>query len=321
MQSISRRGFVISTAAAAAAFGLDGPLEFIGSAFAQSNPALLDKGFFKFKIGDIEVTQVYDGIWNRELQDGFVKNATLADVQAALKAAGAPDKIVPIPFTITAVTIGGKTTLIDSGTGNQVVPTAGLLLQKNLAAAGIDAATIENVVVSHFHPDHIFGLMAKDTNAPLFPKATVHVSAAELAYWTGPSLPQAGQGLGNRVKATLGTWSNVQKIESDKEVVPGIRSIAAPGHTPGHTSYHVGSGSQQLIVQGDITNIPALFAKNPGWHAVFDTDGPLAEATRRKMLDRAIADKATITGYHYGMPGAGTIAKDGNGYVFSPVSV
>ncbi len=79
----------------------------------------------------------------------------------------------------------------------------------------------------------------------------------------------------------------------------------------------MGSGSQQLIIQGDITNIPALFVKNPGWHAVFDTDGALAEANRRKMLDRAIADKATITGYHYGMPGAGTIAKDGNGYVFT----
>ena len=116
------------------------------------------------------------------------------------------------------------------------------------------------------------------------------------------------------------TWKNVKPFEGDKEVVPGIRAIATPGHTPGHTSYHVGSGSQQLIIQGDITNIPALFVKNPGWHAVFDTDAALAEANRRKMFDRAIADKATITGYHYGMPGAGTIAKDGNGYVFTAIS-
>jgi glyoxylase-like metal-dependent hydrolase (beta-lactamase superfamily II) len=319
MQSISRRGFVISAAAAGAAFGLDGPLEFLGSALAQSNPSMLEKGFVKFKVGDIEVTQIYDGIWNRELQDGFVKNAPLAEVQAALAAAGAPEKIVPIPFTVTAVTMGGKTTLIDAGTGNQVQATAGLLVQKNLAAAGIDAASVENIVVSHFHPDHIFGLMAKDTNAPLFPKATIYVSAPELAYWTG-SLPQPAQGLGNRVKATLGTWSYVQKFEGDKEVLPGIRSIATPGHTPGHTSYHFASGGQQFIVLGDVTNIPALFAKNPGWHAVFDTDGALAESTRRKTMDRVIADKATITGYHYGMPGAGTIAKDGNGYVFKPIS-
>ena len=113
---------------------LDGPLEFIGSAFAQSNPALLEKGFVKFKVGDVEVTQIYDGIWNRELQDGFVKNAALADVQAALKAAGLAENIVPIPFTVTAVTIGGKTTLIDSGTGapGQVQPTAGLASCKKI---------------------------------------------------------------------------------------------------------------------------------------------------------------------------------------------
>jgi glyoxylase-like metal-dependent hydrolase (beta-lactamase superfamily II) len=281
MHSISRRGFVISAATAGAAFGLDGPLEFIGSAFGQSNPSLLEKGFVKFKVGDVEVTQIYDGIWNRELQDGFVKNAALADVQAALKAAGLAENIVPIPFTVTAVTVGGKTTLIDSGTGvpGQVQPSAGLAAAKNLAAAGIDAGKVENIVMSHFHPDHISGLMAKDTNAELFPNATIHVSAPELAWWTGPTVP----------------------------------------HTPGHTSYHVGSGSQQLIIQGDITNIPALFAKNPGWHGSFDTDGALAEANRRKMFDRAIADKATITGYHYGLPGAGTIAKDGNGYVFTAI--
>jgi glyoxylase-like metal-dependent hydrolase (beta-lactamase superfamily II) len=322
MQSVSRRGFVISATAAGAAFGLDGPLEFIGSAFGQSNPSLLDKGFFKFKVGDIEVTQIYDGIWNRELQDGFVKNAMLADVQDALKAAGLAPNIVPIPFTVTAVTIGGKTTLIDSGTGapGQVQPTAGLASAKNLAAAGIDTGKVENIVMSHFHPDHISGLMVKDTNAELFPKATIHVSAPELAWWTGSSVPQGAQGLATRIKATLGTWKNVKTFEGDKEVVAGIRSIATPGHTPGHTSYHVGSGSQQLIIQGDLTNIPALFVKNPGWHAVFDTDASMAEATRRKMLDRAIADKATITGYHYGLPGAGTIAKDGSGYVFTAIS-
>lgn len=321
MDNISRRGFVISAAAAGASFGLNGPLEFIGSAFAQSNPALLEKGFVKFKVGDVEVTQIYDGIWNRELQAGFVKNAALADVQGALKAAGLAENIVPIPFTVTAVTIGGKTTLIDSGTGapGQVQPTAGLAAAKNLAAAGIDAGKVESIVMSHFHPDHISGLMAKDSADQMFPNATIHVPAPELAWWTGSSVPQAGQGLANRIKATLGTWKNVKAFDGEPEVVPGIRAVSTPGHTPGHTSFHVGSGSQQLIIQGDLTNIPALFVRNPGWHAVFDTDAPLAEATRRRMFDRAIADKATITGYHYGLPGAGTIAKDGNGYVFTAI--
>ena len=105
MHNISRRNFVLSATAASAAFGLNGPLEFIGSAQAQSyaNAKLLDKGFHKFKSGDVEVTQIYDGIWNRTLEDGFVKNAPADQVKAALKGAGLADNIVPIPFTITVV--------------------------------------------------------------------------------------------------------------------------------------------------------------------------------------------------------------------------
>ena len=128
-------------------------------------------------------------------------------------------------------------------------------------------------------------------------------------------MPQPAQGISNRVKATFPTWKNVQQIEGDKEVVPGVRAIA----TPGHTSYLVGSGKQQFLVLGDVTNIPVLFVKNPGWHAVFDSDAALAETNRRKMMERAIADKLTVAGYHYSMPGAGTFKKDGNGYVFIPV--
>ena len=86
----------------------------------------------------------------------------------------------------------------------------------------------------------------------------------------------------------------MQQIDGDKEVVGGVRAIATPGHTPGHTSYLVGSGKQQLLVLGDVTNIPLLFVKNPGWHAVFDTDAVMAETNRRKMMDRAIADKLTV---------------------------
>lgn len=323
MQSISRRGFVISAATAGAVFGLNRPIEFVGSALAQkSDPALLEKGFFKFKVGDIEVTQIYDGIWNRELADGFVKNQKLEDVKGALKAAGLADNIVPITFTITVVNVGGKLTMFDSGTGvpGQVQPTAGLLASKNMAAAGIDPAKIENIIVTHFHPDHIFGLMEKDSTNQKFPNARIHVPAPELAFWTGESLPEAAKGLGNRIKSTLGTWSNVQKIEGEKEVVPGIRSVSTPGHTPGHTSYLVASGNQQFMALGDITNIPALFVKNPGWHAVFDSNATLAEENRRKMFDRAVADKLVVSGYHYGLPGAGTIQKDGSGYAFVPAS-
>jgi len=92
------------------------------------------------------------------------------------------------------------------------------------------------------------------------------------------------------------------------------------GHTPGHTSYLVSSGSAQLMVLGDVTNIPPINLHNPGWHVAFDQDAEVAEATRRSVFDRIVADQIVCAGYHWGMPGAGTIEKDGDGYVLKPVA-
>src|SRR5215467_4899828 len=319
MQSISRRAFVISAATAGAVFGLDGPLEFIGPAFAQKpDPKLMDKGVVKFKVGDIEVIQMYDGLWEKAHDPNFVKNASLDEVKAALKAGGLTDEFVPIPFTVTAVKSKGKLVLFDAGTGGQVSPKAGLVAAKNMKAAGIDPDKVTTTVLTHFHGDHISGLMAKETNAPIFPNAEILVPAGEYKYWTDPAVTA---GAAKRIQAVFPGWKNIKPFEGDKEIVPGVRAIATFGHTPGHTSYQLGSGSKQLIVLGDVSNIPALFVVHPEWRAAFDTDGQLAETNRRKMFDRVIADKATVAGYHFGMPGAGTIKKDGNGYVFVPVKV
>jgi glyoxylase-like metal-dependent hydrolase (beta-lactamase superfamily II) len=313
MQSISRRGFVISAAAAGAAFGLDKPLEFMGKAFAQAGPAQV----VKFKVGDLEVIQMHDGVWEKPHDPGFVKNASVDDVKAALKAGGLTDAHVPIPVTVTAVRTSNGLVLFDSGTGAQVFPTAGLIARNDLwKAAGIDPAEVTTIIITHFHGDHITGLMARETNAPVFPKAQIHVPATEYKFWTNPAVTA---GAAKRIQAVFPGWSNIRQFEGDTEVVPGVRAIASPGHTVGHTSYHLGSGGQQLIVLGDVTNMPALFFKNPDWIVAFDSDPTVADATKRKMFDRVIADKVTITGYHYGVPGAGTIAKDGNSYVFTPV--
>ena len=319
MITASRRDVVLSGAAAAAITGFAVPLTIIGSANAQKAPA----GFAKFKVGDIEVTTVSDGVWEKAHDPAFIKNASVDDTKAALKAAGLTDAFVPIPFTVTIVKSGGRTIMFDSGTGAQMAPTAGKFAE-NLKAAGIDPASISTIIVTHFHPDHIFGLMAKDTNAQVYPNAEIIVPAAEYAFWTDPAvigkLPEARQGLAKRIQATLPTWKNIRQIAADADAVPGIKALASYGHTPGHTSYVMGSGDKSLIVLSDVSNIQALFVKNPGWHAAFDADPVMAEANRRKMFDRAIADKANVTGYHYGMPGAGTMAKDGTGYALVPVS-
>jgi len=326
MKSISKRQFVISAAAAGSVFGLDGPLAFIQPADAKgakgmtpfgSSQALVDKGFARFKVGDIEVTQLYDGIWEKAHDPGFIKNASLDETKAALKAAGVTDAFVPITFTVTVVKLKGKYVMFDSGTGAQMVPTAGLITKGDmLKKAGIDPAKISTIILTHFHADHISGLMAKDTNAAIFPNAEIVVPASEYKFWTNPATTA---GAAKRIQAVFPNWKNIRQFDGDKDVVAGIKPINTNGHTPGHTSYQIASGRRQLIVLGDVTNIPSLFVRNPGWHPVFDSDPNLAEQNRRKIFDRVVADKIVITGYHFGMPGAGTIKKDGKGYVYVPV--
>lgn len=321
---LSRRSFVVSAAAASAAFGLDGPMAFMAPAKAQSAGGDVPK-FVRFKIGDIEVTQLYDGIWQKAHDPAFIKNATVDETKKALRDGNLTDAHVPIPFTVTVVRMGDRTVMFDSGTGGQAAPTAGLMMKESIQAAGIDPKSISTIVMTHFHPDHIFGLMAKETNAQVFPDTELIVPASEYKFWTDPGLiaklPEARQGLAKRIQATFPNWKNIKQAENDTEVLPGIRSVASYGHTPGHTSYLVSSGNDQLMVLGDVTNLPALFVRNPGWHAAFDQDAAMAEDSRRKMFDRVVADNLTVTGYHYGMPGAGKISKDGSGYAFMPVTV
>jgi glyoxylase-like metal-dependent hydrolase (beta-lactamase superfamily II) len=317
MFHVSRRDVVIGAAGAFAAFGLDKPLAFIGAAQAQTVPA--GPGFKKYKVGDIEVISLYDGVWEKAHDENFIKGANVEQTKAELKAAGLTDAFVPIPFTVMAVKTAGRLVLIDSGTGGGQAggPKAGLLAQ-SMTAAGLDPKDVKTIVVSHFHGDHIFGLMAKDTNEQIFPNAEIIVPAAELKWWTQPveSIPGPRQGNAKRVQATLPNWKNVKVVDGEAEVAPGIRQIPAHGHTQGHAAHLISSGGKQFISTADATNINALFVKHPEWQAVFDHVPDLAIETRKKLFDRAIADKAMVSGYHWGLPNVGTIAKDGSGYAF-----
>jgi glyoxylase-like metal-dependent hydrolase (beta-lactamase superfamily II) len=326
MTNISRRKVVLSASAAGAAFGLNGPIAFFAPAEAKDAPkTIYEKGFHKFKVGDVEVITVYDGMAEAPIDANFIPGVSADQMKAALIKGGYKGDVRPNFFTITFVKMKGKTIMFDSSTGGQLAPTAGLMMAKNMYAAGIDPQKISTIIVTHFHADHISGMISKETNSQVFPGAEIIVPSEEYKYWTDASLlgkaPDAQKGIINKIQATFPKWKNVRQIEAGKEVVPGVRSVATYGHTAGHTSYIVSSGKSQLMVLGDVTNIPAINLANPDWSIGFDLDKPLAAATRRKVFDQAIADKMVMTGYHWGMPGAGTVKKDGNGYAFIPVKV
>ena len=317
MFEVSRRDLVLSSVGAGLVFGLKGPVSFIGAAHAQRAANSL-----KYKIGDIEVFSLHDGETERVLDANYVKNASLEDVKKALVASGlGPDKFAN-PFTPTAVKSGGKLVLFDTGFGANGAPTVGKLAE-NMKAAGLDPTKVDTVVISHFHGDHISGLWAKETSEQIYPSAQILMPEVEYKFWTDPALveklPEGNRPIVRRMQSTFPTWKNVSQFNDGAEVAPGVRAVATPGHTIGHTSFLVASGGQQLFIQGDVTGVHQLFVRNPGWFSMFDADGPKAEATRRAFFDRVIAEKGMIAGYHFGFPNVGTLSKDGSGYAFEPV--
>ena len=320
MSNLSRRDVIIS-AGMATALGMTARLA-IDPAFAQKTPAPA-VGFYKYKVGTAEVTAIYDGIFEKPHDPSFFKNASVDDTKAALAKGGLPVDFVSIPITVVVVKIGDKYILCDSGTGGQLpgaTETAGRL-SAGMTAAGIDPTKISTILISHFHPDHIFGLMAKGTNAPIYPNAEIIVNETEYKWWTEPGrvekLPEARKGLGTRINTVFPTWKNIKQVVGEAEVTPGIRFVSAPGHTPGHVAFHLTSGKEQLMISNDTAYVPALSAAHPEWRGFFDQDGDMAEISRRKLLDRVIADKMAICGYHFPFPGVGTFQKDGAGYLLT----
>ena len=324
MLELSRRRFVL-TAAAAGAVGLAGPVAFIDHAGAQTAPEP-GKGVKAFKVGDIQMTMLYDGNVDRANAAGFVRNASVDDVKAALKAASLPEGNIPNLFSVLLARVGGRNVLFDAGTGGQVGGGTGLMAA-NMKAAGLTAADIDTVLISHFHPDHIFGLMEKDTNAPAYPKAEIVMPQTEYDWWTDASvierLPEARRGLARRIQAVFPGWrekGRIKLVAANAEVVPGIRAVEAPGHTPGHTAWHVASGRDQLLVLADTVTFDPVFLRNPEWQPAFDQDGNMAAESRRRLLARAVADQTMVAAYHFVFPAAGRLAKDGSGFAFVPVA-
>jgi glyoxylase-like metal-dependent hydrolase (beta-lactamase superfamily II) len=321
MFSVSRRDLVLGAAGACAAFGIDKPVAFIGAAYGQETAT---RPFRKYKVGDIEVFSLIDGMRDLPLREGMVKNVGIEQVKNALRAAGLPDNQTPLRFIVMALKLGEQVVLIDSGTGGHPIYGNGNgRLFASMAAAGLDPKAVKTIIISHLHGDHIYGLMDNETNAQVFPEAEIVVPAAELKWWTRPGvdaidLGPTRKGLAQRIQATIATWNNVRPFEGERELVPGVHAVEAPGHSPGMVTHLVSSDGKQFLISADLVNLSPHIQTNPEWQLAIDQDPQMAVETRRKIFDRVVADKLVISGTHWLMPNAGTLAKDGNTYVFSP---
>lgn len=286
-------------------------------------------GFYRYKVGAYECTSINDGARSFPMPDTFVKNVPKEEALAAAEAAYMPKGMVTVPFNPQLINTGGKLVLIDCGNGVAALESskgaAGRTLQ-NLQAAGVDPKSIDVVLMSHLHPDHTNGIRALD-GSMAFPNAEIMVPAKDWEFWMSEENAAKAESnammknyFANVRKIYAGIESKVTKYDWGKEVVSGITSIGAPGHTPGHTAFAVASGDSKVLIQSDVTNIPEFFLRNPDWHVAYDVDPAMAQATRHKFYDMAAAEKALVVGFHFTFPSIGHVEKDGAGYRLVPVA-
>jgi glyoxylase-like metal-dependent hydrolase (beta-lactamase superfamily II) len=284
-------------------------------------------GAHRYKVGDIEVTVLSDGFRMVPVDGNYLSNATADDLQKALAAAGEPIDKMKNTYSPIVLTTSGKRVLFDTGNGSAAAAQSKNergTLNANLEAAGIDRNAIHVVVISHFHADHVNGLLMPDSSKA-FPNAEIMVPENEWKFWMDDGeMGRAPKGRmtelfanNRRVFDTL--KRQVTPYAWEKEIVPGVTAKGTPGHSIGHTSYIVSSGGKSVFVQSDVCNNVSVFAPYPDWHGFFDQDGAMAAATRRNTYDMLAAERLPVQGYHFPFPALGRIEKAGNGYRVAPI--
>jgi len=321
MIQLNRRNLFAGAAAVTASTAL-APFA-VRNAFAAAPAGIKSSGYYTYKLGDYEIVQLMDGARTFPMPDGFVVNASKDKAIAAAEAAYMPGGKLTIPFSPMIINTGSKLVAIDTGNGlGAFAANKGIVGQArgNMEAAGIDPKSVDIVLISHFHGDHIGGLKNADGSLA-YPNAEIKVPAAEWAFWSNDANQDKANGFNKNQFANVKKMTDglkVTQFEPNKEVAPGITSVFTPGHTPGHTSFTVASGGASLLVQGDVCNIPSIFMRNADLQAVFDNDPNLTIATRKKVYDMASAEKMLITGYHFPFPCMGHVEKDGANYRLVP---
>ncbi|TFW22773.1 MBL fold metallo-hydrolase [Duganella callida] len=278
-------------------------------------------GFHRIMLGDIEVTALSDGTVDLPMDKLLHQPADVTIKALARNYQSAPTETSVNAFLLNT---GGKLILIDTGAGSLFGPTLGKLLA-NLKASGYQPEQIDEIYITHLHPDHVGGLSANSQS--VFPNAVVRADQRDTDFWLSQAnldkAPADSKGFFQGAMASLAPYGGGQHLKpfsGDTELAPGIRATSAYGHTPGHTVYTVESKGQKLVLIGDLIHVAAVQFSHPEVTIGFDSDSKTAQAARAKVFQAVAKDGALIGASHLSFPGLGHVRAVGKSYEWVPVS-
>jgi glyoxylase-like metal-dependent hydrolase (beta-lactamase superfamily II) len=278
-------------------------------------------GVYRHKLGEFELTVLSDG--NLPLEPTLF-TGDQARAQQLLENSFLPKHSTTTAVNVWMINTGDKLVLVDTGASSHFAPTLGLL-PRHLAAAGVDPAMIDAIIITHMHPDHIPGLVKADKTM-LFENAIVYVNADEYAFWTSSEIykkaPDAAKGFFDLALMAIKPYAAAGKVQTFKDgaaPLPGLTAIAAPGHTVGHSMVHVCSAGSDLLLWGDVVHNGFLQFPEPDRSVAYDADPAMAIASRKKVFDMVATDKLLFGGNHLPFPGLGHAAKASTGYAYVPL--
>lgn len=276
-------------------------------------------GFHHIKVGDAVVTALNDGQFDADV--AWITGIAAPEAEAALRAGF---RKLPPRITVNCflVQMGGRTILVDAGAGGVMGHVLGHTKAK-LATLGVAPESIDTILVTHAHGDHIGGLL-DGSGAAAFPNAELIVNEVETGFWLNKDIQaQAPEGVRpyfTLAQNALGAYAaRTRLVQAGAEVLPGIAAVALYGHTPGHTGFTIASGNETLLIWADVVHLPGLQFAHPEAGMAFDSDGAMGTATRARALDMVATDKLLLTGMHLDFPTFGHVSRAGTGYAFEPV--
>ncbi|MBC7801852.1 MAG: MBL fold metallo-hydrolase [Gemmatimonadaceae bacterium] len=295
-----------------------------GAALARAPMGLPQApSFYRFKIGTAEATIVSDGVLPLGDPSGAFLGFDKAEISERLANNFLSTENAVLEQNVLVLNTGEFVAVFDLGMGTSTAfgPTTGRLLG-NLRLAGIDPVTVDALVVSHGHIDHIGAVMADDGRRN-FPNAQIYMAQSDFDFWTdGANIPAGAPAraalLAQAQKNLLPNRDRMVFVRDGQEFLPGITAMSAPGHTVGHTIYMIQSGRQQLCYIGDLSHHQVLLMERPRAQFIFDSDPAQAAETRVRLLTSLAVNRVPILAYHFPWPGIGNVAVVGDGFRYYP---